>query len=858
MEGLPEGTLTFLFTDLEGSTKAWESSPGAMRDAMARHDRILAGCLQKHRGIDVRSGRAGDSTVSVFTTAADAAACALAIERAFREERWPPSTELKVRVALHTGEVQLREGQYLGQALNRCARLLATGHGGQILVTQATEELVVDELPERAALRDLGFHRLKDLSRAEHVFELVDLDQPQQFPPLRSIRRELSNLPYQVTSFVGREPDLAHLREVLPAMRLLTLTGPAGVGKTRLAIQGGWDVITDYDDGVWLAELSAIGEERLVPQAVADALSLREQPGRRLTETLQHYLVDRRLLLILDNCEHLVAPVAELVAALLKRCPLVNVLATSREPLRVAGETVWRVRPLGRDEGVRLFAERARAREPGFEVSDDNVEVIASTCQHLDGLPLAIELAAPRVAAMTLPELRDRLEKRFLLLTGGDRTASGRLKTLRAAIDWSYELLDDSERQVFRRASIFAERFSLPAAEAVCGGEPAQNVLEALGGLVDKSMVSLQDGRYHCLETLREYGRERVEQAGETNAARNDLARYLLALAQDRQPGQLAIWLDRLEWWHDDIRATLDWALDNDPQLGVQLTMSLYLFWQLRSHASEPRLFVERLLDRLPEEFPLRPAVLYLAGAFAYVQGDLTIARGRLGRSLEAARRSGDRLTELQALETSGLVAVAEGDVVQSEAALEEALTLAQHERQPENEAAILHQLGLVASRRGDQRRARTLFERSIEIRRSLGRADEASMPLTFLAAVALLEGDLQTARQSIVESLQIGRALRDRRVAWSLEVLACVSVLEGQLERGLQLAGAGEAMHEIAGNRPPPTWHQFVGALVQPAKDAIGEAAAAKAWDAGRKMGLEEAIEFALESGREPALRRA
>jgi tetratricopeptide (TPR) repeat protein len=405
------------------------------------------------------------------------------------------------------------------------------------------------------------------------------------------------------------------------------------------------------------------------------------------------------------------------------------------------------------------------------------------------------------------------------------------------------------------RLAVFAGGCTLEAAEAVCGGEPAQNVLEALGGLVDKSMVSLQDGRYHCLETLRQYGRERLELAGETNAARNELARYLLALAQDRQPGQLAVWLDRLEWWHDDIRATLDWALANDPMLGVEVTMSLYLFWQLRSHASEPRLFAERLLERLPAEFPRRAAVLYIAGAFAYVQGDLSVARGWLARALEAARQTGDRLTELQALETSGLVAVAEGDVVQSEAALEEALTLAQQVGRPENEAAILHQLGLVASRRGDQRQARTLFERSIEIRRSLGRADEASMPLTFLAAVALLEGDLETARRSIVESLQIGRALRDRRVAWSLEVLACLSVLEGQFERGLQLAGTGEAMHEVAGNRPPPSWHQFVGALVQPAKDAIGEGAAGKAWDGGRRMGLEDAIEFALESGREPAL---
>ena len=857
MGGLPEGTLTFVFTDLEGSTKAWEASPPAMRAAMAQHDGIVAGCLERHRGIDVRSGRAGDSTVAVFRSAADAAAYALELQREFAQAPWPAGTQLKIRVALHTGEAELREGQYLGQPLNRCARLLATGHGGQILLTQATEELLIDEIPARASIRDLGFHRLKDLTRVEHVFQLVDLDDPRQFPPIRSLRRELTNLPLQLTPFIGRHSELAQLRELQPSVRLLTLTGPAGVGKTRLALQLAWEFTARYPDGVWIVELGVIADHRLVPQAVADVFGLREQPGHRLEETLRDYLADRRMLLILDNCEHVVSPVAEIVTELLQRCEQISIIATSREGLRVAGETIRRVGPLDREEGVRLFAERSRSREPQFAISDDNVEVIARICQHLDGLPLAIELAAPWVTVMPVEEIVDRLEGRFALLTSGDRAATGRLKTLRAAIDWSHELLSEPEKVLFRRLSIFADRFALGAAEAVCADPalPVRAILDSLAGLVDKSMVAAEGGRYHCLETLRAYGRDRLAEAGERDAMHAALATYVLSLARNREPGRLADWLDALEAVHDDIRDALTWTITNDPALGVRLAVALYLFWQLRGRASEPRQFADALLRTASIDEPLRAAALHIAGAFAYLQGDLVQARRCLDQGLEAARGAGDRLTELRVLETVGLVAVAGGDMVASEAALEEALGLAGEQAQPENEAAILHQLGLVASRRGDQRQARALFERSIKIRKSLGRTDEASMPLTFLAAVALLEGDFETARHSIIESLEIGRALRDRRAAWSLDVLACLCALEGRFERALQVAGAGAAMHEAAGNRPPPTWDQFVASILQAAWSGLDAGIARAAWDSGRRLEPDRALDLALESPLRPAL---
>jgi predicted ATPase/class 3 adenylate cyclase/tellurite resistance protein len=857
MEGLPEGTLTFLFTDLEGSTRAWEGSPGMMRQAMARHDQIIAEAVDRHHGVDVHSGRAGDSTLTVFRRATDAAACALAIQLAFARERWPADGVLKVRVALHTGEAELRENQYYGQPLNRCARLMATGHGGQTLLTQATEELLVDDLPARAGLRDLGFHRLKDLARPEHIFELIDLERPQQFPPIRSMRRELTNLPIPLTSFVGREADLAQLRDALPQLRLLTLTGPGGAGKTRLAAKLGWEFVTYYPDGVWLVELGALTDQRLVAKAVADVLELREQPGRPLSLTLREQLAERRLLLLLDNCEHVAGATAELITDLLQSCEHLQVLATSREPLRIAGEAVRRVPSLGAEEALQLFAARARLQEPAFEISDENIDTVARICKRLDGLPLAIELAAARVAMMPVTEILAHLEERFGLLTGGDRAASTRLQTLRAAIDWSYDLLAANEQTLFRRVCAFAGRFSLEAVERVCAGDDLRRsaVLDALGGLVEKSMVVAEEARYRCLETLREYGRERLIETRERDGVEAALTRYIVELAEGRSAGRLAEWLDRLESWHDDVMATMEWTLDHDFELGARLAAALPLYFQLRGHASDPRNFAEALLRRLKSDSPRWPGIVHIAGMFAYVLGDLEMARRRLAEAVTAAQVSGDPLTEARALETVGLVEVAGGDVAAAENALQAALRLAEAHGDREGEAAIVHQLGLLSSRRADYGRARALFERSIEIRRALGRADEASMPLTFLAAVALLDADLERSRRAIMESLQIGRMLRDRRAAWSMQVLACIVAIDGQMEVALRIAGAAASIHDAAGSRPLGVWNQTIDMLLQPARESLGQDRATAAWDAGKHLGMIEAFDLALEAGARPVV---
>jgi predicted ATPase/class 3 adenylate cyclase len=848
MAGLPEGTLTFMLTDVVGSTRTWESAPAAMREAMARHDRIVDRCLQQHHGTDVPSGRAGDSILAVFPRAADAAACALSLQRDFATERWPAQVNLEIRVALHSGEAELRQDQYHGQVLNRCARLLATCHGGQVLLTSASEQLLVDELPPSTELRDLGLHRLKDLARPEHVFELVDTDHRREFPPIRS-QRPATNLPIQLTAFIGRDGELRELHELHGRSRSLTLTGPGGSGKTRLALELASELVPEHADGVWFIELGPVSGPQLVPQAVADTLHLKEQASRRLAETLADHLRERRSLLVLDNCEHVVDTVAELAVELLKECEGLKVLATSREPLRVPGEVTWRVPPLGRDEAVRLFSDRAAAHDAQFRISDENIDLIVRICECVDRIPLAIELAAARVAVMPIDEILGRLEKSFGLLTGGSRTTVSRQQTLKATLDWSYGLLIDPERILFGRLSIFAGRFTVDAAEAVCAGDQLKPdaVLDLLSRLVEKSMVSLDASCYRCLETIRSYGRQRLEEAGELNAFHARLGAYLIAIAESRGPGHLAEWLDRLEALYDDIGATLAWSQQTDPELGMRLAVALDVFWQLRGHASVPRQFAEAILAQTSPDFRRRPAAFYLAGAFAYLQGDFAAARRRIDEAVTEARSAGDWLTLLPALERSGLMAAAAGDLAASEAALEAALGLAHDQGDQATEASILHQLGLRASQEPDLPAARSLLEKSVELRRNLKRSDEASMSLTFLAAVALLQADDATAQRCIAESLEIGRALRDRRAAWSLDVLACLTTRQGNLERALQLAGAGSAMHEASGNTPPAPWEAFVSPLVQLARNGVDPDVARAKWEAGRRMAFDEALEFAL-----------
>jgi predicted ATPase/class 3 adenylate cyclase/tetratricopeptide (TPR) repeat protein len=596
---LPVGTVTFLLTDVEGSTFLWESAPDAMGASIRRHYQLLDAAITLHGGVRPVEQGEGDSVVAAFARASHALAAALDIQRAFHAERWPEGAALKLRIALHTAQAQLRdEVNYFGPAVNRCARLRAVAHGGQVVLSKTTRDLACDRLPDGAELADLGVHRLRDLGQPEHVFGLVHPDLPGEFPPLRSLGTLSTNLPAELTTFIGRSTELAELGELLGQVRLLTITGAGGCGKTRLARHAAAATLDGPLDGVWWVELGRLEDAAFVPAAVIAAIGVRELPGQGPMGTLVAYLRARRALLILDNCEHVSAACAQLAEALLRGCPSLTVLATSRAPLGVPGETAWRVPSLSlpadasrayrapldvlqESDAVRLFIDRARQVRPDFELTQANASGIAQICRELDGIPLAIELAAARVRMLASAQIAHRLGDRFQLLTGGSRVAVPRQRTLQASIDWSYELLSEVERALLRRLSVFTGGWTLDAAEQVCAGDGIDRcaVVDLLAALVDQSLVTTaeQDAavRYGLLETVRQYGAARLTEAGEMDTVGERHFAYYVGLAERAEPAVLRAGRDdpilrRLATELPNLRAALERAAVIDPDAAVK------------------------------------------------------------------------------------------------------------------------------------------------------------------------------------------------------------------------------------------------------------------------------------------------
>src|SRR5213083_1186399 len=531
----PVGTVTFLFTDVEGSTRAWEAHPAETQSALKRHDEIVAREIEAHNGALILERGEGDSVFAVVARAADAVAAAVEIQRALRAQTWPADVPIRVRMAIHTGEAG---ADYRGPHVNRAARLRAIAHGEQILISGVTAGILRDALPDGASLIELGRHRLRDLSELEHVFQLAHPELRFDFPPLKSLTSFRQNLPIQLTSFIGRVGEQKTVCALIEKHRVVTLVGAGGCGKTRLAIQVGADELENFPDGVRFVDLAPLSGAGLVVDAIAAALGAKIEAGLSAIDALVRALEGTQALIILDNCEHLLAECAEAVSALLRASGGVRVLATSREPLGLAGEMMWRVPPLSlpdgerspeevvRCEAVQLFVDRATAARAGFSLTSSNTEAVLEICRILEGLPLAIELAAARAKTLTPQDIRARLSDRFRLLTGG----RGRHQTLRSTIDWSYDLLSESERKLFRRLSVFAGGFDLGAAEAVwADGDPLDDIEQ----LVDKSLVTVEQLtdeklRYRLLETLRQYGAERLAEVGEEDEARErHFAHYL-------------------------------------------------------------------------------------------------------------------------------------------------------------------------------------------------------------------------------------------------------------------------------------------------------------------------------------------
>ena len=664
---LPTGTVTLLLADVEGSTRLWETQPAEMTAAIARFNLVVCEVVAAHDGVRPVEQGEGDGFVAAFARASDAVAAAVELQRA-------PLAPIRLRIGVHTGEVQLRdEGNYAGPTINRTARLRDLGHGGQTVLSGATEPLVVDRLPDGAWLTDLGTHPLRDLPRPERVVQLCHPDLINEFPPLRVPKAAVyQHLPAQLTSFVGRDAEVSQLRDMLAQNRLVTLTGAGGVGKTRLAVQVAAQLAGEFGDGVWFVDLAPITDPEVVPVAVARALGLPDQPGRTTMDTVIRFVADRRMLVVLDNCEHLLDASADLVVALLGAAARLTLLATSREPIGVAGEVGWRVPSLPlADEAIGLFTDRARHARPDFAVSDDNAPVLAEICRRLDGVPLAIELAAARVRALSLAEILDSLHDRFRLLTGGARTAVRRQQTLRASVDWSHTLLTQPERVLFRRLAAFLGGFDFDAAQTVAGGGDVQRyqVLDQLTLLVDKSLVVADDSgsrtRYRLLETVRQYALEKLGESGEADAVR---ARHrdhytAMAAAVDTPAGSdHEQRLEQAEIEIDNLRAAFGWSCENsDVELALAMASSLLPLWRARGRVREGLAWFDTVLtDEVAQDAEVAAAVRARSLADVAVLDTIVAAADGLNRAQQAlvlARDIEDPAVLARALTACGLTA---------------------------------------------------------------------------------------------------------------------------------------------------------------------------------------------------------
>jgi predicted ATPase/class 3 adenylate cyclase len=876
MAELPSGTVTFLLTDVEGSTALWEEAPEAMRAALARHDALFEAAVTEHRGVHIRPRGEGDSRFAVFSSAPNAVAAAVAIQRVFAAEPWPTSRPITVRIGIHTGEAELRDGDYYGSAVNRCARLRGIGHGGQVLLSEATAGLVRDGMPSGVRLLDLGRHRLKDLTEPERVSQVVAPDLASDFPSLASLDVRPHNLPTHPTALLGRKRELAEVRELFEdGARLVTLTGPGGTGKTRLGLQVAADLLDHYPDGVFFVPLAPISDPNLVISAVAQILGLRETGGRSLSETVTSSLRERQLLLLLDNFEQIL-PAARLVADLLAACPRLTVLVTSRAALRLRGEREYAVPPLALPDpkretsvevlrayaAVALFTERAVDARASFGLIEENASTVAEICRRLDGLPLAIELAAARIKLVSPEALLHRLDRRLPLLTGGARDLPERQRTLRDTITWSYDLLDEAEQALFRRLGTFIGGCTIEAAEAVCDadGEIGIDVLDGIASLVDKSLLRQEDGpdgepRLTTLETIREYALEWLEASGEAAELRRRHADYCVMLAERAAPelrghGQAAC-LARLEADHDNLRAALRWAIEQgEVESGLRLAGALAWFWYVHGHWTAGLGWLEAALAASDgASASTRATALDGAGFLALVLGDRLRATTLLEHGLALFRDLADARGIARSLGRLGLVARNAGAYARATALLEESLGLYRGLGDTKGIATALWQLGSVARDRGDYARATPLFAESLALYQDLGDTRGVSIALTDLGLAAHARGESERAATCLEESLALSRGLGDRRhAAEVLEALARVVRAQGQPERAAQLLGAAEALREAVGAPRPAGQraayeHDLVGVQACLANQAF-----AAAWAIGRAMTLEQAVAYALD----------
>lgn len=853
---LPDGTATFLFSDIESSSALWEREPDAMRGALADHDAIVRDAVSRHRGIVFKT--IGDAFCCVFARPQEAVDAAVDAQRALRAHAWPPETgELRVRMGVHCGQAVERDGDYFGPTINRVARLMAIGSGGQILVSSAAAASLLAIDSAGAHLRDLGTHRLRDLSQPEAVFQVVAEGLPTNFPALTSLDARPNNLPSQFSTFVGRRRETDALRGFLEQHRLVTIAGPGGIGKTRLALHLAAAAIDTFEDGAWFVDLSAISDPGFVTQTIASELGVREARSETIAESLLAHLVRKRLLLILDNSEHVLSGVAAIVKTILSHCASVTVLITSREPLHLVGEQVYRLSGLPdvppdaraddllRHDTTRLFLERARAVAPALIVGDEAAHDVAEICRKLDGIPLAIELAAARVSALSIHELDERLSEKLPLLTSRDTTQE-RHRTLRATIDWSYRLLDAPEKEAFAKLSVFAGGFALEAYERVAAAAGALP-LDQLESLVEKSFVQALDAsasRYRCLDVMREYGARELIESGASAQVAEMHARYygeFVAHRREARGAAAAQWYRVLDEEIGNLRAALDWCATNDSSAAARLTLDLAPFWRVRSTITEARARIDAVRNA-PGLSPVdRAELLNLSASFATMQDDferslrdsheaLGIYRaaqdaGGTGEAifrvaevehrkghLEEAQRlysqalelfvtSGHARGEMLCLANLGMIARQRGEHDEAKRLLEEALSRAdaagEHRIAGELEMAI----GWVNLQLGDRERALALFEDAYAQKSADGDRYGACAARHGLATVALVDGRLPEAFEGFRETVGDALELRLHDYAFrGFDGIAAVFALRGDAPRAARYLGLAQRIFRDSG----------------------------------------------------------
>ncbi len=857
----------------------WEKYPDAMRAALERHDSLLNQIFAAYHGFVFKT--TGDSFCTAFTKAPDALSAAVACQQALALEQWRTPVPLRVRMAIHTGTVEQRDNDYFGPPLNRVARLLAIGHGGQVLLSNAAQELVRDMLPAGAEVRDLGEHRLRDLSRPEHVFQAVHPALPSQFPPLRSLDNpELpNNLPQQTTSFIGREKDLREVNDLLKKTRVLTLSGMGGSGKTRLSLQIAADILDQYSDGVWFIELAHITDASLVSHSVAAALSIREEPGHPVLQTLCTMLKTKKLLIILDNCEHLVEECARMVATLLQACPDTTFFTSSREALGVPGEMIYRIPPLSlpdlqqrivietltQYEAVRLFVERATFHKSDFAVTNENAASLAQLCVSLDGIPLAIELAAARVRAMSVEEINSRLNNLFRLLTGGVRTALPRQQTLRALIDWSYDLLNEQERVMLHCLSVFRGGWTLEAAEAVCTGDTIEDweALDLMSSLVDKSLVLTEslgsETRYRLLETVRQYAREKLEDSGASDDVRRRHCLCFLALAESAERAilgsQQATWLRRLDLEHDNMRSALDWSLNisTGAEMALRLTGALGRYWWRRGYLRMGRDYLETALKYAGVESrtAARAKALHWSGVMHFRLGEYDNARTALEHGLELARETGETTEEMLCLNTLGNMSVFLRELDAAKKYYEQGLIVVRRLGDRSGEAMILGNMGNLCYDLEDYAGSRELYQQAIEIFRATRHQIGEAIYLANLGRVLLKQEELQKARDYLTQGLHITRELRDRgQIVFGLWSFAQLNAKEGNLEIAARLLGASDSLRDEIGNTLSSSALEEHAELSETLHNGLGEEAFTINYNIGNRMNWDQAVALVLGEG--------